>query len=96
MYQPVMATTVVYMQKLLGRKAARQGGERSAQPPTLQPTPAESYRTLTAAGETGTTTEHKGKVPKHQPPSSEQKIAKEGRPRACLKGTAALKNRRQQ
>lgn len=34
MYQPVMATTVVYMQKLLGRKAARQGEERSAQ---LQP-----------------------------------------------------------
>lgn len=85
MYQPVMATSVVYMQKLLGRKAARQGGERSAQPPTLHPTPAASYRTLTVPGQTGTTTAHKGKVPKYQPPSLRTKDIQGRQPKSLFK-----------
>lgn len=60
MYQPVMATTVVYMQKLLGRKAVGQGEKVStASPRFTQHLQQVFYRNLTVAGKTGTTS-HRG------------------------------------
>lgn len=97
MYQPVMATTVVYMQKLLGRKAATQRGSKvSTACPTLHTTPAAS---LAEAGKTGTASQ-RGQHTKATCQSVSSFLrakAVQGRQaKSLVKGSAILKNRRQQ
>lgn len=94
MYQPVMATTVVYMQKLLGRKAATQRGSKvSTASPTLHTTPAASL------GKTGTASQ-RGQHTKATCQSVSSFLrakAVQGRQaKSLVKGSAILKNRRQQ
>lgn len=80
MYQPVMATTVVYMQKLLGRKAVGQGERVSTASPhfTCSKCFTETLQWLGKQVQParGDRTQRQRALPKYQPPSLEHNMSK--------------------